>query len=162
MIVSVIAAMGVNGVIGDDNGLPWHLPADLKRFRAYTLGKPIVMGRKTHDSIARVLPGRENIVISRNPAYTAPGCTVLPSLAAARMHVAAATEIMVIGGASLYREALPLASRIYLTEVHAEVPGDVFFPAWDRSQWREVSREEHPADAANPRSCSFVVLERQG
>lgn len=160
-MLSIIVAMNARGVIGHAGRLPWQLPADLKYFKRITMGKPIVMGRKTHESIGRLLPGRENIVISRNPAYTAPGCTVLSSLAAVRTHAAAATEIMVIGGASLYREALPLASRIYLTEVRAEVPGGVYFPAWDRHQWREVKREDHPADAANVHPYSFIILERQ-
>jgi dihydrofolate reductase len=159
-ILSIIVAMNAQGVIGREGRLPWHLPADLKYFKRITMGQPIVMGRKTHDSIARVLPGRENIVISRNPAYTAPGCTVLHSLAAVRAHAAAAAEIMVIGGATLYQAALPLASRIYLTEMQAEVSGDVYFPAWNRQQWREVQREDHPADAANPHPYSFITLER--
>lgn len=152
--------MDRRGVIGRDGGLPWHLPADLKHFRRVTMGKPIVMGRKTHESIGRPLPGRENIVVSRSPAYRAPGCRVVASLARAHEVCRGAAEMMVIGGAALYREALPLARRVYLTEVHTEVEGDVHFPPLDRRQWRECSRENFDADERNCHPYSFVLLER--
>lgn len=161
MIVSLVVAMGRNRVIGRDNALPWHLPADLRYFRAVTLGKPVVMGRRTHESIGRPLPGRDNIVISRDPAYRAEGCVVLPSLEAAYEHGRASAELMVIGGASLYRQALARAQRIYLTEIGAEFEGDTFFPALEAADWREAARDDRPADGKNPYPHSFVVLERQ-
>lgn len=152
--------MDRDGVIGRDGGLPWHLPADLQHFRRVTMGKPIVMGRKTHESIGRPLPGRENIVVSRTPGYQAPGCRVVSSLAEARASSRSASEIMVIGGAALYREALPLAKCVYLTEVHADVEGDVCFPPLDRTQWRELEREDRAADERNAYPYSFVLLVR--
>lgn len=158
--VAIIVAMDRKGVIGRDGRLPWHLPADLKYFRRITMGKPIVMGRHTHQSLGRPLPGRLNIVVSRNPAYQAEGCRVVASLCEACRAAGEAEEIMVIGGASLYREALPLAASVYLTEVHADVGGDVRFPPFDRSQWKEVAREDHAADAANAHAYSFVLLHR--
>ncbi len=160
MLLSFVVAMADNRVIGRAGGLPWHLRADLRYFKRITMGKPIIMGRRTHESIGRPLPGRHNIVISRNPAYQAPGCTVVDSTDAALTTAGAAEEIMIIGGGSLYRETLPRASRLYLTEVHASPEGDVTFPELDPAEWREVSRESHPADAANDHPYSFVVLER--
>jgi dihydrofolate reductase len=158
--LSIVVAMDRNRVIGRDGDLPWRLPADLRHFRALTMGKPVVMGRRTHASIGRPLPGRDNIVVSRDPLYRADGCTVVGSLASA-CKVATAGEVMVIGGASLYSEALAGAARIYLTEVHAEVAGDVRFPDFDRAEWRESERTDHPADAANDYPYSFVLLERR-
>jgi len=160
MELSVIVALARNGVIGRDGGLPWHLPADLKRFRAITMGKPIVMGRRTHVSIGRVLPGRRNIVLSRDTDFTAPGCEVYASLHAALAALGDVPETMIVGGAALYAEALPRAARLYLTEVDAEIAGDVHFPAIDRGAWHEVAREAHAADAANPYAYCFRVLER--
>lgn len=161
MIVALVVAMGRNRVIGRDNALPWRLPADLRYFRAVTLGKPVVMGRKTHESIGRALPGRENIVISRDPDYRADGCIVLASLEAAYEHCRDRDEVMVIGGASIYRQALPRARRIYLTEIGAEFAGDTVFPPLDTAAWRETRREDHPADGDNPYPYSFIVLERK-
>lgn len=157
---SIVVAVARGGVIGDAGGLPWHLPADLKRFRAITMGKPIVMGRKTHESIGRALPGRHNIVISRHPERIARGCTVMPSLQAALIFADSGEEVMIIGGARLYREALPRARRLYLTEVHADARGDVYFPDIDRGQWREIERQERPADDQNGHPLSFLILER--
>ena len=158
MIVSLIVAMDDQGVIGQGCKLPWRLPDDLRRFKSLTLGKPVIMGRKTHESIGKPLPGRENIVISRDPDYRSPGCRVTDSLDSALAACADAGEVMIAGGAEVYRASLPLADRIYLTEVHARVNGDVHFPAFNRLEWREESREELPAGGQNIHACSFVVL----
>ncbi|RME32785.1 MAG: dihydrofolate reductase [Gammaproteobacteria bacterium] len=159
--VSIVVAMARNGVIGAGGTLPWHLPADLRYFRSVTMGKPIIMGRRTHESIGRPLPGRHNIVVSSRPDFTpAPQCIRATSLAHALELAGPVEEAMVVGGAALYLEALAHAGRIYLTEVHARVEGDVRFPRFDRSQWREVERRDLPADEANPHPYSFVLLER--
>ncbi len=157
---AIVVAMARGGVIGKAGRLPWHLPADLNHFRAITMGKPIVMGRKTHESIGRPLPGRQNIVISTHPERIAPGCAVVPSLAAALVFANSAEEVMLIGGARLYQEALPRARRLYLTEVHAELEGDVYFPHIDRAEWREIERRDRLADDKNAYPLSFLVLER--
>jgi len=161
MTVSLIWAMADNRVIGIENRLPWKLPADMRWFRQQTMGKPIVMGRMTFESFgARPLPGRRNLIVSRNPDYVAEGAEVFTSLEAALAAVAEDEEVMVIGGASLYTQALPLADRLYMTLVHAEVAGDAHFPEFDMSEWREVARIDHAADENNSHPCSFVVLER--
>jgi dihydrofolate reductase len=165
--LAVIVAAAENGVIGRNNALPWHLPADLQYFKRVTMGKPIVMGRKTFESIGRPLPGRTNVVISRDPHYSAEGVQVVGSLdAALRMAedialIDGAEELVVIGGAEIYREALPLARRLYLTEVHAVVDGDARLPDIDWDCWREVRRERHDAEGNNPYDYSFVVFERR-
>lgn len=164
--LAVIVAAAENGVIGRNNALPWHLPEDLRYFKRVTLGKPIVMGRKTFESIGRPLPGRTNIVISRQPGYAPDGVHVVSGLddalelAEEIALIDGVTELMVIGGAEIYRAAIPRAQRLYLTEVHAEVEGDALLPEVDWSQWRELSRESWPASEANPYSYSFVVFER--
>ena len=158
--IAIVVAMDRNHVIGREGGLPWHLPSDLRHFKRLTMGRPIIMGRRTHDSIGRPLPGRDNIVVTGNPAYLAPGCRIAHSLDEALGLAADAPMACVIGGAALYREALPLASRIYLTEVHADAHGDVRFPRFERARWCEVAREYHPADARNPYAHSFVELVR--
>ena len=150
--------MAENRVIGRDGGLPWRLPADMARFRALTMGKPIVMGRRTHESIGRALDGRTNIVVSRRPHYRAPGCTVTPSFDAALEVASSAAEVAVIGGASVYERALPVAARIHLTLVHASVGGDVRFPHIEPEAWREISRTERRADARNRYDVSFIEL----
>jgi dihydrofolate reductase len=160
MQLSLVVAMARNGVIGRGGGLPWHLPADLRHFRAITMGKPIVMGRRTHLSIGRPLPGRRNVVLSRDPAFAAAGCEVFPSLTAALAALAAVEEVMVIGGAALYAEALPRAARIHLTSIEADIPGDVHFPPCDPSAWREVACEAHAADERHAWPYRFRVLER--
>ena len=157
--VCVVVAMGRARVIGVAGGLPWRLPADLRRFKALTLGKPILMGRRTHESIGRVLPGRRNLVLSRL-AFAAPGCEVVASLDEALSCCAGEPEVMVIGGATVYAEALPRAERIYLTIVDGEFAGDTFFPPLPEGEWREVEAEEHPADAENPYALRFVRLDR--
>jgi dihydrofolate reductase len=166
--LSLIAAVADNGVIGRDNKLPWYLPQDLRYFRAVTMGKPVVMGRRTWESMNRPLPGRTNIVITRQAGYQAEGAYVVADLDSAvtlaeRVGLAdGVEEVMVIGGAEIYRMALPGADRLYLTEVHTEVTGDVFFPAWDRSAWAEVSREDVPPRDSDAPAYSFVVYERAG
>jgi dihydrofolate reductase len=164
--LAVIVAAAENGVIGRNNGLPWHLPEDLRYFKRVTMGKPIVMGRRTFESIGRPLPGRANIVISRNPRYSAAGVRLVASLDEALVlaeHVALSDgvgEVVVIGGAEIYALALPRATRLYLTRVHARVEGDALLPPLDWKQWREVSRERHAAAGGNPFDYSFLVYER--
>ena len=165
MQLVLMVARADNGVIGRDGALPWHLPADLRRFKRMTVGKPVIMGRKTFVSIGKPLPGRHNIVLSRDAAWRAEGVTVVPNLAEAVAAAgldprARADEIMVIGGAQIYAEALPSAARIELTEVHVSPEGDTLLPAFDPVRWREVAREDHPAEGAAP-AHSFVTLERR-
>ena len=158
--IAIVVAMAENRVIGRDGGLPWRLPADMARFRSLTMGKPIVMGRRTHESIGRALDGRHNIVVTRRPGYRAPGCTVAASLEAALEVAADAAEVAVIGGASIYEVALPIADRVHLTLVHASIDGDVRFPQIEPADWREVSRLERGADARNRYDVSFIELAR--
>ena len=161
MKLSIVAAIAANRVIGVEGGLPWHLPADLRRFKTITLGKPILMGRRTHESIGRALPGRSNLVLThQDPAHLAAGCIAVHSLPEACKAAGDAPELMIIGGAALYRETLPLAHRMYLTEVHAAVAGDVYFPHFDASQWREIERTEHSEDSDHACAFSFVILDR--
>jgi dihydrofolate reductase len=161
MILILVAALAENRVIGRDGDLPWHLPADLKHFKAMTLGKPVIMGRKTWESLrVRPLPGRRNIVVTRNAGFDAPGAETAPSLDDALAMVAEAPEAAVIGGAALFEKALSRAEILHLTEVHAEIAGDVYFPAVDPANWQETARERHPADGAAP-AHSFVTLERR-
>ena len=160
MVVSVIAAVARNRVIGVDNRLPWRLPADLRRFRALTWGKPIVMGRRTHESIGRPLPGRRNIVLTRG-ARAPGGCERAGSLAEAFEMAAPAPETVVIGGARCYREALPTAARMYLTRIDADFAGDAWFPEWSPAEWVERERERIAPGGAVPFGYEFVVLERQ-
>lgn len=161
MKIALIAALSRNQVIGRDNSLPWQLPADLQRFKKITMGKPIIMGRKTYDSIGRPLPGRKNIVISRNPGFQAEGITVVGSVDAAIEAADLAPEAMIIGGANIYYQFLPRADRLYFTQVHTTIDdGDAFFPAYNRRDWRLVIEENHPADAQNPFAYSFLTYQR--
>jgi dihydrofolate reductase len=160
-VISLIVAASENHVIGVRGELPWRLPADLKRFKAITMGKPIVMGRLTWESIGRPLPGRLNIVISRQPDFVAEGCTVVGSPEAAISAAGDAPEVMVIGGGHIYKQFLPLADRIYLTRVHAEVEGDAFFPELDESKWDIVDSEAHEADGQGAPPHTFLTLERR-
>ncbi len=160
MIISIIVAMDDNGVIGAGGTLPWHLSSDLKHFKSITMGKPIIMGRKTYESIGRPLPGRENIIVTHNRDFQAQACTVLHSLDAVYAHCGDSNEIIVMGGADLYKQTFDKASRIYMTEVHTDVDGDVIFPLFDRKQWKEIEREDFKADEKNEFDYSFVVLER--
>lgn len=160
MIISIIVAMGHNRVIGLNNQLPWLLPEDLKFFKAKTMGKPIIMGRKTFESIGRPLPGRTNIVITHNKKWKHEGVKVVHSMEKA-LKIAAkdkSEEVMVIGGAQIYAEALDHAQRLYITEVDIDAEGDAFFPE-KRGPWNEVSRVTHPSEAEKP-AYTFVILER--
>lgn len=159
--IAIIVATDKNGVIGKDNDLPWRLSADLKYFRRVTMGKPLIMGRNTHESIGRPLPGRQNIVVTSAPAYLAEGCTVVHSIHEALAACGDAEEVMVMGGASLYRQMLPLANVIYLTQVHAEVAGDTWFPDWQQHEWIQTQAEHHQADDNNQYDYSFLVFERR-
>ena len=158
--ICLIAALAANRVIGKDNALPWHLAADLKRFKALTMGHPVLMGRKTYESIGKPLPGRRNLVITRRRDYRAPGCEVVHSLDAALAACHGAGEIFVIGGAQLYREALPRAERLELTEIHAQVEGDACFPEFSRDDWREATRETHVQQDGAAWRYDFVRYER--
>jgi len=160
MRLSIIVAMAANRVIGRDNQLPWHLPADLKHFKQLTTGKPILMGRKTWESIGRPLPERTNIVITRDTDYTAAGCVVVHSIDAALRAAGHNDEVMVIGGSELYRQVLPQATTIYLTRVHADIQGDAVFPEIDESEWREVERIDCEPDEKNTHAYSFITLQR--
>jgi dihydrofolate reductase len=157
-VISLIVAASMNNVIGAKGDLPWRLSSDLKRFKALTMGKPIVMGRKTYESIGRPLPGRQNIVVTRNPDFVAEGCDVVASIDAAIEVAGDAEEIMIIGGSHIYEAFLPRADRIYLTRVQAEIEGDAFLPALRQSEWREVSAETHAADDSNDYDAVFSVL----
>jgi dihydrofolate reductase len=161
VIRSLVVAMARNGVIGRDNRLPWRLPADLAYFKRVTMGHPVIMGRRTWESIGRPLPGRHNIVVTRTPGYHAPGATVVHSLEEAWRAAGDVEEACVIGGTSLFAEALPQADRIHLTEVEAEVEGDTHFPPFDRKPWieREVARQDR--DDRHEYPFRIVVLERR-
>lgn len=157
---SILVAMDRNRAIGNNGDLPWHQRADLQRFKRITMGRPILMGRKTHDAIGRVLPGRHNIVLTRDENYQpTEGCTVVNDLDVALL-MADSPEIMIIGGADIFAATLPRAQKIYLTEIDAEVEADTFFPALDENQWQELTREHHPADEQNDYPCSFIDLVR--
>lgn len=167
MRIALIVAMARNRVIGRNNRLPWYLPEELQYFKQATMGKSIIMGRRTHESIGRPLPGRSNIVVTRDPAWSAEGVSVVHSLEEAfeqaerQALIDGTEECVVIGGAQLYAEALPEADRLYMTEVHAEVDGDTFFPEVDLSLWDEVSRVDHAGgEEANRYPYSIVVYDR--
>jgi dihydrofolate reductase len=159
-VISLIVAASTNNVIGNDGELPWRLSDDLKRFKAVTMGKPIVMGRKTFESIGRPLPGRQNIVISRQDGFAADGCDVVQSIEQAVEVAGVVEEIMVIGGSQIYAAFLPLADRIYLTRVHAEVEGDAFFPSIDESKWRDSASRIYEVDESNDYACTVSLLSR--
>ncbi|MCS0497550.1 dihydrofolate reductase [Ancylobacter mangrovi] len=165
--LAIVAAIAANGVIGRGDQLPWHISGDLKRFRAITWGKPILMGRRTFDAIGRPLPGRTTIVITRDTGFVTPdGVMVAPTLGAAlekaerEAERIGADEIVVVGGAQIYAQALPLANRLRLTEVHGTPEGDIHFPDFDRAQWREVAREEPPQGEKDDFAVSYVDYER--
>jgi dihydrofolate reductase len=151
--------MGENGVIGAKNRMPWHLSADLRHFRQVTMGKPVLMGRKTHQSIGRPLPGRLNIVLSRDKSYSAEGCVIAASLDEA-VTQAGDQEIMIIGGAALYESFLPLTDRLYLTLIHHHFDGDTFFPKLDWADWRVIEREDRDGDLESGLRYSFLTMER--
>lgn len=161
-MISHIFAMDQNRVIGKDNRLPWHLPADLAYFKKVTMGHAIMMGRKTFESIGRPLPGRENVVVTRNRSFRAEGCTVLHSLEEVRQFAANRDdEVFVIGGAELFQATLPVADRLYITKIEASFPGDTFYPAFDESKWQLVSYTKGIKDEKNPYDYAFMVYERK-
>jgi dihydrofolate reductase len=167
MNILIVAAVAENGVIGRGNALPWRLKSDMLHFRALTMGKPVVMGRKTYRSIGKPLAGRSTFVVSRDRGFAAPGIVVAPSLeaalAAARADAAKRNvdTIAVIGGADIYAQAMPLATRLAITHIHKRVEGDAFFPAIHPNAWREVDRSEHPAGADDEAAFAFVTYERR-
>jgi dihydrofolate reductase len=159
--LELVVAVSENDVIGRDNRLPWHLPADLRHFKSLTFGRPILMGRKTYESIGKALPGRTNIVLSRSAGFAPHDCSVVKTLDEARSAAAAQPSLMVIGGAEIYRLSLPLASRIHLTLVHTQImDGDTVFPAWRGAQWVQTQCERHEPDDKNAYAYSFITLDR--
>ena len=162
MKISMIAAMTDDGVIGIENRLPWKLPNDMKWFRQHTLGKPIIMGRKTFESFgSKPLPDRTNIIITRDKTYQAKGSIVVHSIDEALQAAGDVDEVMIIGGASFYEQMLPQANRLYLTLVHAKTEGDAWFPEIDFSAWNEVEHIDYQADEKNPLAHSFVILDKK-
>ncbi len=166
MVVSFVVAMSRDRVIGRGGRLPWRLPRDLKHFRALTWGKPIVMGRKTHESLGRPLPGRTNIILTRQPGFTASGCVVVGTIGEAldQARATGADEVMVVGGGEVYRDFLPLCSKVHLTLVEGDFEGDAFFPVdlVNSSEWRTIHDEPWEADESNPHKARYLVLERVG
>jgi dihydrofolate reductase len=161
--IAYVVAMDDNRLIGRDNDLPWRLPDDMRWFREKTMGKPCVMGRKTYDSLParfRPLPGRLNIVVTRQLDYDAPGAVVAHSVEEALRAAGGAKEIIIVGGAELFRALMPVVDRLYLTQIHGEAEGDVFFPTYDPDAWREVYREEHRADDRHPFAFTWFILDR--
>lgn len=161
MKLAIIVATDQQGLIGKENDLPWKLSADLQYFRRVTMGKPLIMGRNTHESIGRALPGRKNIIVTKSEDYQAEGCTVVNSIADALLACDQFEEVMVMGGASLYEQLLPKADKLYLTQVHASLTGDTWFPEWQKNEWSELSREDHQADEKNDYDYSFIVYEKR-
>ena len=159
--LSLICAMDNNRLIGSNNALPWHLPADLAFFKRTTMGKPIIMGRKTYQSIGRPLPGRQNIVITRDSSFSAPGCDVSPGIDAALKLCSDADEAMLIGGASLYEQTLAMADNLFITLIDGEFDGDTWFPQIDFDVWGVEFREDYSADERNPNDYSFVKYVRE-
>jgi dihydrofolate reductase len=161
--LELVVAVAENDVIGRGNQLPWHLPADLKHFKSLTLGKPVLMGRKTYQSIGKALPGRTNIVLTRSTEFAPDDCVVAATLGDARMAAGGESVLMVIGGADIYRQCLALAQRIHLTLIHTRIEdGDTMFTGWRGAEWNLTSRERHEADDKNAFAYSFLTLERQG
>lgn len=167
MIISAIVALGKNNVIGRNNALPWNLPADLRHFKELTKGKPIIMGSKTFESIGKALPQRDNIVLTMDSDYKAPGCKLANSLQQALQLAEqsemgkASGEAMICGGASVYRQLLPLTNRMYLTFIEHDFEGDTYFPEFDKTEWQETERKAHKADTQNPYDYCFITLERK-
>ena len=160
-LVTLVVAVADSGAIGRDNALPWHLPDDLRHFKRVTLGKPVVMGRKTYESIGRPLPGRQNIVVTRDANCRREGVTVVHHPLEALRAVGAAPEIMVIGGAELFRAWLPRAGRVHLTRVHGDISGDVHWTPLDGRDWRLAGSEAHPADERHAYAMTFEMWERR-
>jgi dihydrofolate reductase len=160
-LVSQVVAMARDGVIGRDNAMPWRLPDDLKHFKTLTMGKPMLMGRKTFAAIGKPLPGRTSVVLTRDPAWHAEGVIAVRSLEEAFQKIGDAPELCVVGGAEIYKLTLPVTDRIYLTRIHANIPGDTVFPPLEMSEWRETERIEHPADERHAYAMTFSTLERR-
>jgi dihydrofolate reductase len=159
--IAIVVAVAKNGIIGGDNQLPWHLPADLKHFKDLTMGHPIIMGRKTYESIGRPLPGRHNIIITRSTDFNVPGCTIVHSMEQA-IEVAKRdnpNRICIIGGGQIFQQALPITTKIYLTEIETEPEGNVYF-LYNKSDWREISKENHTANDRNQHDYNFIELIR--
>jgi dihydrofolate reductase len=161
MIISLVAAFGKNRELGLRNRLLWNLPDDMKQFRKVTTGKPVIMGRKTFESIGHALPNRQNIVISRDETYRAPKCTVVSSLVDAFAATRPAKEVCVIGGGEIYKLALPFSTKMYITLVHEKFDADAFFPRFSSKDWNIISSERHAADERHPYTFTFEVLERK-
>lgn len=159
-MISIIVAMDENRLIGSDNALPWHLPADLQRVKQLTTGHAIILGRKNFESIGRPLPNRKNIIISRDPGYDAPGCVVVNSIDAA-LDAAEGEDVFIFGGARIYEQMFDLAERMYLTLIHATFEGDTWFPDYDPAAWTEIERRDFTADEKNPYNYSFITLEKK-
>ncbi len=157
-LISLIVAMAKNRIIGKDNKMPWHLPADLAHFKKITLGKPVIMGRKTFQSIGKPLPGRQNIVVSQSLNYVSDGIDVTQSLEDAIVIAGNVAEIIIIGGGNIYRQMLPRAQRLYLTYIDAEIEGDTQFPQYEHLGWEKSQEEQHAADEKNVYAYSFVTL----
>lgn len=160
MQISIIVAASTNNVIGKDGGLPWRLPEDLKRFKEITMGKPVIMGRATWDSIGRALPGRQNIVMTRQSGFVAEGCDVVATVEEALAVASNAEEVMIIGGGDIYRQFLPRTDRIYFTRVHASIEGDTFFPELSEKEWSAVTTEHFPADSLREYAFDIRMLDR--
>ncbi|QYF80236.1 dihydrofolate reductase [Brevibacterium sp. PAMC21349] len=161
-MISLIVAMDQNRVIGKNNKLPWHLPADLQYFKKVTMGHPIVMGRKTFESIGRVLPGRENVIVTRNQEFKAEGCVVLHDIAQIKMFADNhEEEVFVIGGAEIFKEILPFTDRLYITEIHETFEGDTFFPEIDENEWDEISSKPGNIDEKNRFAHDFIILQKK-
>ncbi len=160
-VISIIAAIGNDWVVGINNKLPWDLPADMEHFRQKTLGKPVIMGQKTFESIGKPLPGRTNIVLTLDENFHPQGCTIAHSIEEALEAAKDFEEVMICGGVSIYKQFLPLADRMYLTRIENDFEGDAFFPEFDWEDWKEVERIEHPADEDSPYKYSFITLERK-
>ena len=161
MQLSIIVAMNKSQIIGKDGILPWHISSDLKNFKKITMGKPILMGRKTHESIGKPLPGRENFILTKNKKYFSEGCIVKNTIDEALLYCEKVPEVMIIGGATLYEQTLNKVEKLYITEVIANVDGNIFFPEYDRSQWLEISRDSFKADENNEYDHCFTVLKRK-
>ena len=161
MIISIIVAFAENNVIGKDNQMPWKLSDDLKRFKAITTGHTVVMGRKTFESLGKPLPNRKNIVLTSNPAAVPTNVITAGSLQQAIALAEPESELFIIGGGDVYRQALPIADRLYLTKVHTDIEGDTYFPEINYAEWRETFREEHPADEKNQYGYTFINYEKK-
>ena len=153
--------MAANRVIGVENRLPWHLPEDLQHFKTLTMGHHIVMGRKTYDSIGKPLPGRTTVIVTRNVDYAVPGCMAANSIDAALIIASDDDEVFFVGGAELYKQAIPMADRMYITEIKRDFPGDAHFPTFDPAHWNEVSREKHVTQGSESYEYHFVVYDRK-